>query len=273
MSRTGMRLAESSTRCSDLFRREQKTVDTAPVIDAVELRKRLMGGRSSTGTEGDGAIQSSDEKRGSLTEPPQPISNKPAISNGLEDISAPKPDAVERVNTMSQIAPPSAPSAVAKMFEPTEVFQERLSKLNTAFDQVERLAKDATGAFAQVSELADHLSQFAEAYAPMKKFQSEVGALAQKFDPFKGVHSQLTEMSSSFRDQLHYLAAVLEPVTNVQRRLSELVATLEPVVDVKKRFQELEREFETAATPSPAGSAQSVSPPNGANGGAAARRA
>ena len=173
---------------------------------------------------------------------------------------------------MSQIAPPPAPSAVAKMFEPTEVFQERLSKLGAAFDQVERLAKDATGAFAQVSELADHLSQFAEAYAPVKKFQSEVGALAQKFDPFKGVHSQLTEMSSSFRDQLHYLAAVLEPVTSVQRRLSELAATLEPVVEVKKRFQALEREFETAGTPSPAGSAQSVSPPNGANGSVAGRR-
>ncbi len=173
---------------------------------------------------------------------------------------------------MSQMNPPSAPSSVAQMFEPTKVFQERISKLSTAFDQVERLAKDATGAFAQVSELADHLSQFAEAYAPMKKFQSEVGALAQKFDPFKGVHSQLTEMSSSFRDQLHYLAAVLEPVTNVQRRLSELAETLEPVIEVKKRFQALEREFETAGTPSPAGSAQSASPSNGANGSAAGRR-
>jgi hypothetical protein len=267
-----MRLARRLARFSDLFRREQKTVDPTPVIDAAELRKRLLGVRSSTGTEGDQTIQSSDEKRGSLTQPPQSISNKPAISNGLQDISGPKPDAIERGYTMSQIDPPSTPSSVAQMFEPTKVFQERISKLSTAFDQVERLAKDATGAFAQVSDLADHLSQFAEAYAPMKKFQSEVGALAQKFDPFKGVHSQLTEMSSSFRDQLHYLAAVLEPVTNLQRRLSELAATLEPVIEVKKRFQALEREFETAGTPSPAGSAQSVSPPNGANGSVAGRR-
>ncbi len=162
---------------------------------------------------------------------------------------------------MSQIDSPSAPSSVAKMFEPTRAFQERFSKLGTAFDQLERLAKDATSAFAQVSELADHLGQFAEAYAPVKKFQSEVGVLAQKFDPFQGIHNQLTEMSSSFRDHLHYLAAVLEPVTNVQRRLSELAATFEPVVEVKKRFQALEREFETAGSPSPTGSAQSVSPP------------
>jgi DNA repair ATPase RecN len=267
-----MRLAHRLVEVIDLFRREQKTVDPMPVIDAVELRKRLLGGRSSTEAEGDEAVQSTDEKRGSLTQPAQSISNKSAISNGLQGISGPKPDAVERVNTMSQIAQPSAPSAVAKMFEPTEVFQERLSKLGTAFDQVERLAKDATSAFAQVSELADHLGQFAAAYAPVKKFQSEVGALAQKFDPFKGVHNQLTEMSSSFRDHLHYLAAVLEPVTNVQRRLSELAATLEPVVEVKKRFQALEREFETAGTPSPAGSAQSVSP-SGANGSATGRRA
>jgi hypothetical protein len=263
-----MRLAPEARRVSDLFRREQKTVDTAPAVDPVELRKRLLAVRSSTEPEGDGAIQSSDEKKNSLTQPPQSISNKPAISDGLQDISGPKPDAVERAYTMSQIDPPYTPSSVAKMFEPSKVFQERLSKLSTAFDQVERLAKDATSAFAQVSELADHISQFAEAYAPVKKFQSEVGTLAQKFDPFKGIHSQLTEMSSSFRDQLHYLAAVLEPVTNVQRRLSELAATLEPVLDVKKRFQALEREFETAEIPSPAG----VSPSNGANSSVAGRR-
>jgi hypothetical protein len=266
-----MRLAQTLTGFRTLFRREPK-VDPAPVIDAAQLRKRLLGVRSSTGTEGDGTIQASDEKKPSVTQPPQSISNKPAISNGPQDISGPKPDAVERANTMSQIDQPYTPSSVAKMFEPSKVFQERLSKLSTAFDQVERLAKDATSAFDQVSELADHIGQFAEAYAPVKKFQSEVGALAQKFDPFKGIHSQLTEMSSSFRDQLHYLAAVLEPVTNFQRRLSELATTLEPVLEVRKRFQALEREFETAGSPSPAGSAQSVSPSNGAHGSVADRR-
>jgi uncharacterized phage infection (PIP) family protein YhgE len=253
-----------------LFRREQKTVDTAPVVDPVELRKRLLGVRSSTETAGDAAIQSSDEPKSTPTQPPQSVSNKPAASNGFKDVSEPKPDAAERAYTMSQTDLPSTPSSVTKMFEPTKVFQERLSKLSTAFEQVERLAKDATSTFPQVSELADHLSKFAEAYAPVKKFQSEVGALAQKFDPFKGIHSQLTEMSSSFRDQLHYLAAVLEPVSNVQRRLSELAATLEPVLEVKKRFLALEREFETAAAPSPDGPTQT---PNGANGSGAGRRA
>lgn len=238
-----------------MFRREQKTVDP-PVIDAAELRKRLLGVRSSAGTEGDEAPQPRDEKRDSLTQPPQSIPNGSPISNGLQDISGPKPDAVERNYTMSQIDPPSAPTAVAKMFEPTKAFQERLSKLSTAFDQVERLAKDATSAFAQVSELADHLGQFAEAYAPVKKFQSEVGNLAQKFDPFKDIHNQLIEMSGSFRDHLHYLAAVLEPVNGVQRRLSEMAAAFEPVIEVKKRFQALERAFEPAGNP-----AQSASPP------------
>jgi hypothetical protein len=107
-----------------LFRREQKTVDAAPAVDPVELRKRLMGVRSSTGTEGDEAIQSSDEKKGSLTQPPQSISNKPAISSGPQDISGPKLDAVERDYTMSQADPPSTPSSVAQMFEPTNVFQD-----------------------------------------------------------------------------------------------------------------------------------------------------
>ena len=42
-----MRLAQEARRVNDLFRREQKTVDTAPVVDPVELSKRLMAVRKS----------------------------------------------------------------------------------------------------------------------------------------------------------------------------------------------------------------------------------
>ena len=123
---------------------------------------------------------------------------------------------------MSQTDLPAGPAEVAKMFEPIRVFQERLTKLGSAFIQVDRLGKDAASALASVSELADHLGQFAGAYAPVKAFHNEVSVLAEKFDPLKSIQNQLTEMSRSFRDNLNYLVAVMEPASKMQERLAEL---------------------------------------------------
>ena len=155
---------------------------------------------------------------------------------------------------MSQVDPPAGPAAVAKMFEPTRVFQERLSKLLPAFDQVERLGKDATSAFELVSELAEHLGQFAEAYAPVKAFHGEVTVLAQKFDPLKSVQNQLTEMSRSFRENLNYLATVMEPASKIHERLAQLAKAFEPAIELKERFQLLSREFEVLSSPATAAS-------------------
>jgi DNA repair ATPase RecN len=155
---------------------------------------------------------------------------------------------------MSQLEPPAGPAAVAKMFEPTKAFQERLSKLLPAFDQVERLGKDATSAFELVSELAEHLGQFAQAYAPVKAFQGEVTVLAQKFEPLKSIQNQLAEMSRSFRDNLNYLATVMEPASKIHERLSELAKAFEPVIKLKERFQIISREFENLSSPAPSAS-------------------
>ena len=156
---------------------------------------------------------------------------------------------------MRQTDPPAGPAAVAKMFEPIRVFQERLSKMAPAFDQVDRLGKDATSALELVSELAEHLAQFAGAYAPVKAFQGEVTVLAEKFDPLKSIQNQLTEMSRSFREHLTYLVAVMEPASEIQERLAELAQAFEPATESKQRFQDLAREFEILASPSDSGSA------------------
>jgi DNA repair ATPase RecN len=155
---------------------------------------------------------------------------------------------------MTQVEPPAGPAAVAKMFEPTKVFQERLSKLLPAFDQVERLGKDATSAFELVSELAEHLGQFAEAYAPVKAFHGEVTVLAQKFDPLKNIQNQLTEMSRSFRENLNHLATVMEPASKIHERLAQLAKAFEPAIELKERFRLLSREFENLSSPAPTAS-------------------
>lgn len=165
---------------------------------------------------------------------------------------------------MSQTDPLAGPAAVAKMFEPSRIFQDRLAKMGSAFDQVDRLGKDAISAFELVSELAEHLSQFAADYAPVKTFHGEVTVLAQKFDPLKSIQNQLTEMSRSFRDHLNYLVGVMEPASKIQERFAQLAQAFEPAVELKERFQRLAREFEILS--SPTSSTPPGPPPNGGVG-------
>lgn len=155
---------------------------------------------------------------------------------------------------MSQTDLPAGPAEVAKMFEPIRVFQERLAKLGAAFIQVDRLGKDATSALASVSELAEHLGQFAGAYAPVKAFHNEVTVLAEKFDPLKSIQNQLSEMSRSFHENLNYLVAVMEPASKIQERLAELAHAFEPAGELKERFQQLAHEFEVLSSPKPSAS-------------------
>ena len=250
-----------------LFRREQRTVEPEPAINADELRQRLIGSRALDADEqsrrllGPGAfsdapapqpIQQPDEPVATVSKrPSQALDDSiPAKKPSPSDLAA-KPNAIDGGDPMSQTDPPAGPAAVAKMFEPSRVFQDRLSKMSAAFDQVDRLGKDAINAFELVSELAEHLSQFAAAYAPVKAFHGEVTVLAQKFDPLKGIQSQLTEMSRSFRDHLNYLVGVLEPASKIQERFAELAHSFEPAVDLKARFQQLAREFEILSSPTP----------------------
>jgi hypothetical protein len=250
-----------------MFRREQRPAEEAPPINADELRKRLLGARA----------QDVDDQSERLLEPgevsaaPSPEPEHHQNGNGATASTAPpiehpaSSDPVARTNThnggnpMSQTDLPAGPAEVAKMFEPIRVFQDRLSKLGSAFIQVDRLGKDATGALESVSELAEHLSQFAGAYAPVKAFHNEVSVLAEKFDPLKSIQNQLTEMSRAFRDNLNYLVAVMEPASKIQERLAELAHAFEPAGELKERFQQLAREFEILSGPKP-----SASP--GANG-------
>jgi hypothetical protein len=254
-----------------IFRREQRPIQVEPAINADELRQRLMGSRALDTDEQSSRLLGPGEF--SEVSVPRPIQrqNEPVAttskrpSQALDDSNpAKKPspgDPVAKPNTidggdpMSQPDPPAGQAAVAKMFEPSKVFQDRLSKMSTAFDHVDRLGKDTILAFELVSELAEHLGQFAAAYAPVKAFHGEVSVLAEKFDPLKGIQNQLTEMSRSFHDHLNHLVGILEPASKMQERFALLAQAFEPAVDLKERFQELAREFEVLAGPTPPASA------------------
>src|SRR5271168_1488057 len=201
-----------------MFRRAQPSVDPEPPINADELRRRLLGAR---------ALDVDDQSNrllepGAVSAPPEPQPNHQPNGNGtvasnppskaVDDSAAEKnssrSDAGAKAKTinggvsMSQTNPPAGPAEVAKTFEPSKIFQDRLTKLAPAFDQVDRLGKEATAALERVLELADHLEKFAAAEAPVRTFQSEVSVLAEKFDPLKSIQNQLAEMSRSFCDHL-----------------------------------------------------------------------
>jgi hypothetical protein len=254
-----------------LFQRAKHPIEQELSTDPDELRKRLLGSRA----------LDSDEARKRLLDPgafsaapgPRPIQQQSEHSvEASERRSRPLDDSVSvgnpspselgaKANTlnggdpMSQVDPPLGTAAVAKVFEPTNVFHARLAKLVPAFDEVDRLAKEAITAFELVSELADHLTQFAKAYAPVKAFHGDVTVLAKKFDPLKGIQNQLVEMSHSFHDHLKYLADTLEPAGKLQERLAQLARAFEPAIELKLRFQELAREFEGLGRPLASGSA------------------
>lgn len=158
---------------------------------------------------------------------------------------------------MSQPDAPAGNGPVAKVFESTKVFRDRFAKLVPAFEEVDRLGKDAVGAFATISDLCDHLSRLAEVYAPVSVFQNEVTQLAQKFEPLKGVQNQFAEMSRAFRDHLNYLAIAMEPAGKLQERLLELAQAFQPAVNLRHRFEQLARTFDSIS--SPAQSAQNGS--------------
>jgi hypothetical protein len=240
-----------------MFRRDQRPTESEPVIDADELRKRLLGARALDVDDQSKRLLDPDDISAIAARQPNHQQNR-SVATAIETptpaaapANDPSPsDPGARTNTikggapMSQTDLPGGPAEVAKTFEPSKIFQDRLSKLVPAFDQVDKLGKEATAALEQVTQLADHLAKFAAAYAPVKALQSEVTALAEKFNPLKSIQSQLAEMSLSFRDHLNYLVAVMEPARKIRERLAELAQAFEPADELKERFQQLAREFE-----------------------------
>jgi hypothetical protein len=252
-----------------LFKREKHPIEQELSADPDELRKRLRGSRALDADEarkrlldpGDSAapgprpIHQQNEHGAKASErPSRPLDASVASDPSRSDLGA-KTNTIDGGDPMSQVDPPLGTAAVAEVFEPTKVFHERLAKLVPAFDEVDRLGKEAIAAFELVSELADHLTQFARAYTPVKAFHGDVTLLAQKFDPLKGIQNQLVEMSRSFHDHLKYLADTLEPASKLQERLAQLARAFEPAIELKQRFQELAREFEGLGRPAGSGSA------------------
>lgn len=252
-----------------MFRRAQPSVEPEPPINADELRKRLLGARALDVDDQSNKLLGPEEV--SAAPEPQPnhqqngngaIASKPAskqqepddstaTKNSSQSDPGTKANTINGGNPMSQTDLPGGPAEVAKTFEPSKIFQDRLSKLSPAFDQVDRLGKEATAALARVTELANHLEKFAAAYAPVRTFQSEVTVLAEKFDPLKSIQNQLAEMSRSFCDHLNYLVAVMEPARKMRQRLAEFAMAFEPVDDLQERFKQLAHEFEGMSGPAP----------------------
>ncbi|MDB5107153.1 MAG: hypothetical protein JWM69_94 [Candidatus Binatus sp.] len=222
-----------------------------------DIRARLLGNRDETVMQRTalGQTVSSNLLTPARSAPPRTEPVKPAMPAAVT--AAPVNPAPTKVPPGAEIImstndQPRSNGAVAKVFEPTKVFQERFAKLIPAFEQVDRLGLEAISAFELIGKLGDHLAQIALAYGPVKEFHNQIEMIAKDFDPIKGVQSQLTELSESFRDQLSYLAASLEPAGKMQSRFAQLATAFEPAVALRRRFEELSRAFENLAAPAAA---------------------
>ncbi len=223
-----------------------------------DLRRRLRGFREPPGgvePKSPSNQPASSQAGAAAIEPPQrpaPSASGPAGRLPELELGA-KSRADEEVKRMGQPEAPVGTAAVAKVFESTKVFRDRLAKLVVAFDEVDRLGKDAASAFDLVTELCDCLSRLGEAYAPVRAFQTEVTELAEKFEPLKGVQNQFAELSRSFHDQLNLLAVAMEPAGKLQERLLELAKAFAPAVELRRRFEQLSQAFDSLSVPSPSG--------------------
>ncbi len=218
-----------------------------------DLRRRLRGFRVEPKSPSNQPA-SSRAGAGAIEPPQRPAPFAGEAAGRLPELElGAKSRADEEVKRMGQQEAPVGTAAVAMVFESTKVFRDRLAKLVAAFDEVDRLGKDAASAFDLVTELCDYLGRLGEAYVPVRAFQTEVTELAQKFEPLKGVQNQFAELSRSFRDQLNYLAVTMEPAGKLQERLLELAKAFAPAAELRRRFEQLSQTFDSLSVPSPSG--------------------
>jgi hypothetical protein len=222
-----------------------------------ELRQRLVGatdasaGRAATVTAPDG-----DEfwRLGQESPEPRPA---PAPVKPPNEHTQRGADVERGVKAMSQQEPSHVAAAVAKVFEPTRAFEDRFARLASAFEQTDRLGKEAVSAFETVKGLLNHLENLAHAFEPMKAFQEQIEVLAREFVPMKGVQDQIAEVSVVFRAHLRQLTGSLDRVKKFQQRLGELGAAFDYASDLQERFERLANAFEVAQKSPPTAAATS----------------
>ena len=206
------------------------------------------------------------------SEPQSPEHTDEASKSSVKSTEAkPEIDAVEaRPATPSPL--PLAPGgqnelaeAVAKVFEQTKAFQNRLEELNRIFDPIDRAGNSAARAFGPLRGFQKQMAQLAKSFEPMRTFQAQLSQIAQTFEPMKALEDQLSRLADSFQAHIADLIKALEPAKQLRDRIQNLSAAFEEASELQEQFGELYEAFQL----SPA------SPETHANGldvhGAAAR--
>jgi len=137
--------------------------------------------------------------------------------------------------------------AVAKVFESTREYQERLADLGTSFDTIERLAQSAANAFEPIRAFRDQMEKLSSTFEPMRSFQEQLGTLAESFEPMKALHEQIAMLGEAFQINLAQLARAMEPARNFQVQLAALAKSFEAVDELQGQFLQLSESFGVAS--------------------------
>jgi hypothetical protein len=148
-----------------------------------------------------------------------------AVLQYVEQAAAANPGEAESMDENGQY---QVAQAVAKVFEQTKLFQDRLAELNSMFEPIERAGEAAVRTF-----------------EPLRSFQQQLMQLAESFGPMRDFQQQLAQISEAFQIHLTRLTSSLEPAKRFQAELIKLSLAFEPVNDLQKQFAELAERFRT----------------------------
>jgi hypothetical protein len=168
-----------------------------------------------------------------------------AVLQYVEQAAAANPGEAESMDENGQY---QVAQAVAKVFEQTKLFQDRLAELNSMFEPIERAGEAAVRTFEPLRSFQQQLMQLAESFGPMRDFQLQLAQLARTFEPMKGLQQQLAQISEAFQIHLTRLTSSLEPAKRFQAELIKLSLAFEPVNDLQKQFAELAERFRTESS-------------------------
>lgn len=133
--------------------------------------------------------------------------------------------------------------AVAKVFDQTKGFQERLGELTRSFDQIEKLGQSAARTLGSLKSFEHQLGQLARSFEPMRAFQVQLAQLAQSFEPMKGLQEQLSQLSEAFQLHLGQLVQAIEPAKEFQLQILKLARMFDSATELQDSFAQLMETF------------------------------
>ena len=127
----------------------------------------------------------------------------------------------------AESAQPQPSTAIARVFEETGYFEQRLANLHEIFNYVEEMSGAADELFASLHSFSGRLSQLTQSFAPMRAFQLQLAQIAETFEPMKLLHDQSVQVGDAFENHLGLLMDALNPAPKIREHVLRMTHTFD----------------------------------------------